>query len=71
MVDAGNPIMGKGTDVLVDGALGELLRKAGAVDVEGGLLPAGHVPAGEQKTGIVDVVVEVMVREKQVVDVRR
>ena len=68
-VDARFPVVNEGA-VLSEQALGDRLGQRRAIDAELILLADALVPATEQEAGVVDVVVEVMVREEQVVDAR-
>ena len=51
-------------------ALGDLLREVGAEHLQLVLLADALIPAAEQETGIVDVMVEMVVREEEVVHLR-
>jgi hypothetical protein len=67
--DAGLPVVREGAGVAED-ALRERLGQRGSVHTQE-ILPAdGLVPAREEKAGVVDVVVEMMVREEEIVDLR-
>src|SRR5256886_823682 len=68
-VDARFPVVNEGA-VLAEQALGDRLGQRRTIDAELILLADALVPATEQEAGVVDVVVEVMVREEQVVDAR-
>ena len=67
MVDPGLPVVGEQA-VFSDDALGYLLRQVGAKHLKPVFLADALVPAAQEEAGIVDVMVEVVVSEKEVVD---
>src|SRR5262249_59767243 len=70
MIDARLPVVGERA-VLPEDPLGERLRERRPVDLELVLLADALVPATEEEARVVDVVIEVMVREEHVVHPRR
>ena len=71
MVDSRDPVVGVGALLLVQDPMGKLLGELGAPHTEPVLLPRAGVPTSKEETGVVDIVVEVVVREEQVVDLGR
>ena len=67
--DAGLPVMREGA-ALADEPLGDSLGQRGAEDLQPILAADALIPAAEQEAGVVDVVVEVVVREEEVVHLR-
>jgi len=67
--DAGLPIVREGA-VLADEPLGDSLGQRGTEDLQPVLATDALIPAAKQEAGVVDVVVEVVVREEEVVHLR-
>ena len=68
---AGLPIVGEQSFVRVQDSLCYLFREGRSEHLKGILLARALVPATKQEAGVVDVVIEVMVREKELVDICR
>ena len=69
VVDTGDPVVGEDAFLFVENAVGDALSKGRPIHVEGIFLTDRLIPAAEEEAGVVDVVVEVVVREEEVVDV--
>ena len=69
MVDTGDPVVGEDPLLFVQDAVGDALGKGRSVDVQRVFLADRLIPAAEEEAGVVDVVVEVVVREEEIVDV--
>ena len=69
VVDAGDPVVGEDALLFVEDAVGDALGESRTVYVECVFLADRLIPAAEEEAGVVDVVVEVVVREEEVVDV--
>ena len=64
VVDASDPVVGEDPLLFVENAVGDALGESRTVYVEGVFLADRLIPAAEEEAGVVDVVVEVVVREE-------
>ena len=71
VVDPRDPVMCERALVLIHDPVRDPLGQIGAVDLEIPLAPDAEVPATENKARVINVVVEVMVREEEVIDLRQ
>ena len=64
VVDPCDPVVGEYALLFVQDAVGDALGKGRSVDVQRVFLADRLIPAAEEEAGVVDVVVEVVVREE-------
>ena len=71
MADAGDPVVGEDALLFVEHPVGDSFCESGAVNAQRVFLADRLVPTTKKEARVIDVMVEMVVREEKVIDIRR